>query len=88
MTSYILYYAILQKQHKQPTAITAHRLNLRWSKSVDWTRPRRWKVPQTISGTGRRTIGQLAEHEIHLEIEDVLDKKRHNKGNKLTFINF
>ena len=29
------------------------------------------KVPQ---GTGRRTIGQVAEHEIHLEIEDVLDK--------------
>ena len=26
-------------------------------------------------GAGRRTIGQLAGHEIHLEIEDVLDKK-------------
>ena len=25
-------------------------------------------------GTGRRIIGQLAGHEIHLEIEDVLDK--------------
>ena len=25
-------------------------------------------------GTGRRTIGQFAGHEIHLEIEDVLDK--------------
>ena len=25
-------------------------------------------------GAGRRTIGQLAGHEIHLEIEDVLDK--------------
>ena len=29
----------------------------------------------TSRGTGRRTIGQLAGHEIHLEIEDVLDKK-------------
>ena len=26
-------------------------------------------------GAGRRTIGQLAGNEIHLEIEDVLDKK-------------
>ena len=25
-------------------------------------------------GAGRRIIGQLAGHEIHLEIEDVLDK--------------
>ena len=25
-------------------------------------------------GTGRRIIGQLAGHEIHLEIKDVLDK--------------
>ena len=25
-------------------------------------------------GAGRRTIGKLARHEIHLEIEDVLDK--------------
>ena len=25
-------------------------------------------------GAGRRTIGQLGGHEIHLEIEDVLDK--------------
>ena len=31
------------------------------------------KVPQ---GTGRRIIGQEAGHEIHLEIEDVLDKKQ------------
>ena len=30
------------------------------------------KVPQ---GTGRRIIGQVAGHEIHFEIEDVLDKK-------------
>ena len=29
------------------------------------------KVPQ---GTGRRIIGQVAGHEIHLEIEDVLDQ--------------
>ena len=36
------------------------------------------KVPQ---GTGRRIIGQVAGHEIHLEIEDVLDKI-----NKLTSI--
>ena len=34
------------------------------------------KVPQTTSGTGRRIIGKLAGHKIHLEIEDVLDKKR------------
>ena len=31
-----------------------------------------WKVPQ---GTGRRIIRQVAGHEIHLEIKDVLDKK-------------
>ena len=36
-------------------------------------RPRRQrKVPQV---TGMRTIGQIAGHEITLEIEDVLDKK-------------
>ena len=27
-------------------------------------------------GAGRRTIGQLTGHEIHLEIEDVLDKNK------------
>ena len=37
-------------------------------------RPRQQrKVPQR---TGRRIIGQNAGHEIHLEIEDVLDKKK------------
>ena len=37
-------------------------------------RPRRQrKVPQ---GAGTRIIGQLAGHEINLEIEDVLDKKK------------
>ena len=30
----------------------------------------------TSKGTGRRIIGQNAGHEIPLEIEDVLDKKR------------
>ena len=30
----------------------------------------------TSKGTGRRIIGQNAEHEIHLEIEDALDKKK------------
>ena len=33
---------------------------------------RQRKVPQ---GTGMRIIGQVAGHEIDLEIEDVLDKK-------------
>ena len=41
----------------------------------------RWKVPQTINmtgwllGTGRRTIGEVAGHTIHLEIEEVSGKK-------------
>ena len=35
------------------------------------------KVPQ---GTGRRIIGQVAGHKIHLEIEDVLDKIKINKS--------
>ena len=31
---------------------------------------------KVLQGTGRRTIGQVAGHEIHLKIEDVLDKKK------------
>ena len=30
-------------------------------------------------GVGRRTIRQIAGHEIHLEIEDVLDKMKSNR---------
>ena len=51
--------------------VPAHRLNQRWSKSVDWTRPRRMEGLRA----GRRIIGEVAGHEIHLEIEDVQDKK-------------
>ena len=42
---------------------TSLQLNLRRSTSVDWTR----KAPEA----GTRIIGQVAGHEIHLEIEDV-----------------
>ena len=44
-------------------------LNQRWSKSVDWTRPRQMEGPTdhqydaVAVGAGRRTIGQLAGHE-------------------------
>ena len=81
MTSYILYYAILQPI-LQPATITAHRLNLRWSKSVDWKQAKTIrKVPQSptrrVAGwTGRRTIGEVAGHEINLEKEGVQDKKK------------
>ena len=36
---------------------------------------------KTMEGprAGRRTIGQEAGHEIHLEIEDVLEQKNKNK---------
>ena len=60
----------------QPATIPAHRLNLRWSKSVDWKQAKTIrKVPQSSTrrmtvGTGRRTIGQFAGHTIHLEIEE------------------
>ena len=76
MTSYILYYAILQPI-LQPATITAHRLNLRWSKSVDWKQAKTIrKVPQSptrrvAGGTGRRIIGEWAGHTIHLETEEV-----------------
>ena len=75
MTSYILYYDILQPI-LQPATVTAHKLNLRWSKSVDWKQAKTIrKVPQSSTrqmtvGTGRRTIGQFAGHTIHLEIEE------------------
>ena len=48
-------------------------------------RPRRWKVPQppirrgSWKGTGRRMIGEVAWHEIHLEIEDAGEKKTKKK---------
>ena len=39
---------------------------------------------KTMEGlrAGRRTKGQVARHEIHLEIEDVQDTKK-NKGDKI-----
>ena len=40
-------------------------------------RPRLQEGPH--KGTGRRIIGQVAGHEIHLEIEDVLDKIKINR---------
>ena len=45
-------------------------------------RPRPWKVPTTppVGDRKERIIGQNAGHEIPLEIEDVLDKKRRKKG--------
>ena len=53
-------------------------------KAVDCQRPRQKKEGSSdhqydavAEGTGRKTIEQLAGHEIHLEIEDVLDKKLH-----------
>ena len=65
--------------------VPAHRLSQRRSKSVDCQRPRRKKEGSSdhqydavAEGTGRRTIGQFAGHEIHLEIEDVLDKIKLN----------
>ena len=72
---HIFYYANLQPA-LQPATIPAHRLNLRWSKSVDWKQAKMIrKVPQSSTrrmtvGTGRRTIGQFAGHTIHLEIEE------------------
>ena len=39
-------------------------------------RPRRQEGP---SGERKEDIGQVAGHEIHLEIEDVLDKKERKK---------
>ena len=53
------------------------------------SRPRRWKVPQppirrgSWKGTGRRMIGEVAGHEIHLEIEDARKKKKKKKLVKL-----
>ena len=47
-------------------------------------RPRQQrKVPQ---GTGRRIIGQNAGHEIHLEKEDVLDKKQNKKKSWMALV--
>ena len=71
MTSYILYYAILQPI-LQPATITAHRLNLRWSKSIDWKQAKTIKEGPT-KRAGRRITGQVAGHEINLEIEGVQD---------------
>ena len=73
--SYIFYYANLQPT-LQPATIPAHRLNLRWSKSVDWKQAKTIrKVPQSptrqvAGGTGRRIIGEWAGHTIHLETEE------------------
>ena len=40
-------------------------------------RPRRYGGP---AGRKERILGQVAGHEINLEIEDVLDKKNKNNG--------
>ena len=39
-----------------------------------------------LYGTGRRTIGQLAGHEIHLDKEDVLDKIKLDKRKVIIFL--
>ena len=75
MTSYILYYAILQiNQHQQPSSVTAYRLTYGGSPSVDFKE----EGQDDMEGlrAGRRTIGQVAGHEINLEIEGVQDKNK------------
>ena len=56
----------------QPATVTAHRLNLRRSKSIDWKQA---KTIRRARKAGMRIIGQVAGHEINLEIEGVQDKK-------------
>jgi len=80
--SYIHYYATLQQQHKQPMMSSTTNLTdggvIVMDEEQQCHRPReRWNIrpPRGVrekedyrnSGTG---------HEIHFEIEDVLDKKK------------
>ena len=60
----------------QPDTITAHRLNLQRSKSVDWKQA---KTIRRALEAGMRIIGQVAGLEINLEIEGVLDKIKYYK---------
>ena len=72
MTSYILL-----RVSKTDTATyynTSSPLNLRLSMSVDW------KTIRRALEAGMMIIGQVAGHEINLEKEDVLDKKRKKKS--------
>ena len=73
MTSYISYYAILQQRHKQPEAVFyAFKLTAGTNRMTEeqCLRP----SDRESRSKRKRIIGWLAGHEIHLEIEDVLDK--------------
>ena len=81
MTSYILYYAIPQNNNTsnlrqyQLTGLTdgGVRALIRLGQET-MEGPTDHQYDPVAVGAGRRIIGQLAGHEIHLEIEDVLDK--------------
>ena len=61
----------MRKTNLQPTTIPAYSLTYGEAQALIGNRPRRQrKAPDA----GTRTIGQVAGHEIHLEIKDVLDK--------------
>ena len=70
------YYAILQQQrHKQPEAVFyAFKLTAGTNRMTEeqCLRP----SDRESRSKRKRIIGWLAGHEIHLEIEDVLDKKK------------
>ena len=72
MTSYISYYAILQR-YKQPEAVFyAFKLTAGTNRMTEeqCLRP----SDRESRSKRKKIIGWLAGHEIHLEIEDVLDK--------------
>ena len=58
MTSYILYYAILQKPTLLPTTIPAYSLTYGGAQALIGNRPRQQEGP--YKGTGRRIIGQAS----------------------------
>ena len=70
MLTNILYSATLQPT-LQPTTIPAYSLTYGRAQALIGNRPRRQRRPPEA---GTKIIGQVAGHEIHFEIEDVLDK--------------
>ena len=76
VASYIIYYDILHTQFMQPEAVSyAFKLTAGTNRMTEEQCLRPSDRESCITQQERkRTTGWLAGHEIHLEIEDVLDK--------------
>ena len=78
----LLYYATLHPTLATYDDNSSRILTYSGTRALIGNRPREMKGPSdnqydwVAVGAGRRTIGQLAGHTIHLEIEEVFEKNR------------